>query len=56
MTWSCSYGESKGRKRVGTRYVYAHEVLPERGVVSMTELLLRYLESLGRRLHSNAWR
>jgi hypothetical protein len=41
---------------VGTRYVHAHEDIPERDAVGMTELLIRYLESLGRRLHGNAWR
>ncbi len=41
-------GAASGAILLPTRYVHAHEVISERDVVSMTELLLRYLESLGR--------
>ena len=49
-------GAASGAILLPTRYVHAHEVISERDVLGMTELLLRYLESLGLRLHSNAWR
>ena len=42
-------GASSGAILLPTRYVHAHEVISMRDVVNMTELLLRYLESLGRR-------
>ena len=41
-------GAASGAILLPTRYVHAHEVISERDVVNMTELLLRYLESLGR--------
>ncbi len=40
-------GVASGAILLPTRYVHAHEVISERDVVNMTELLLRYLESLG---------
>ena len=41
-------GAASGAILLPTRYVHAHEVISERDVVSMTELLLRYLESFRR--------
>ena len=40
-------GAASGAMLLPTRYVHAHEVISERDVMGMTELLLRYLESLG---------
>ena len=42
-------GVASGAMLLPTRYVHAHEVISEHDIVNMTELLLRYLESLGRR-------
>ena len=41
-------GAATGALLLPTRYVHAHEVVSMRDVTAMTELLLRYLESLGR--------
>jgi tetrahedral aminopeptidase len=41
-------GVVSGAILLPTRYVHAHEVISQRDLANMTELLLRYLESLGR--------
>lgn len=41
-------GIASGALLLPTRYVHAHEVVSTRDITAMTELLLHYLESLGR--------
>lgn len=40
-------GIASGAILLPTRYVHAHEVISQRDLMNMTELLIRYLESLG---------